>query len=166
MRPTCCLFLLAAFAVFPLAGSNRAQVQQPKAESTKAEPARARIAPVIVLKPGEQKELLLSTVCTVGVTRSGGLDIREIGGKERPGLTSKKVWKRNGVVIEVPDFETGAKQAAARQYEPLKKAGIDVFSVKVTASKDAKPGAYALHLADFTCNGTCETDFRVLVVAP
>src|SRR5262245_49057104 len=126
MRSTCCAFLLAVAAVIPLVGFDRACGHQPKAESAKTEPARAKIVPVVVLKPGEQKELLLSTACTVGATRSGGLDVREIGGEQRPGLTSAKVWKRNGVVVEVPDFDTGEKQAAAPEYEPLRKAGVNV----------------------------------------
>ncbi len=165
MRPTCYLFLTAAVIVIPLAGLGRVGGQQPKPAPAKAEPPRARIVPVVVLQPGEEKELFLSTACTIGITRGGGLDIREIGDEERPGFTSAKVWRRNGVVVEVPEFQAGEKQAAAPQYESLRKAGVNVFSVKVTARKDAKPGAYNLHLADFTCNGTCGTDFRVLVVA-
>jgi hypothetical protein len=149
-----------------LVGFDRTGGEQPKTEPAKAEPAKARIVPVVALKPGESKELLLSTSCTVGITRSGGLDVREIGDKGRAGLTSARVWKRNGIVAEVPDFDAGEKEAAKPKYESLRKAGVNVFSVKVMAAKDAKPGVYNLHLADFTCNGTCETDFRVLVVAP
>lgn len=166
MRLTYFMFVLAVLTVILLVGLDRAGGQQTQAEPAKAEAAKTKIVPLVVLKPGEQKELFLSTVCAVGDNRSGGLDIREIGGEERRGFTSAKVWKRNGVMVEVLDFEAGEKQAAAPQYEPLKKAGVSVFSVKVTASKEAKPGAYNLHLADFTCNGTCVTDFRVLVVAP
>lgn len=165
MRSTHFLFVLAGLVIL-LAGFHRAGGQQNQTEPAKAEVAKAKIVPVLVLKPGEQKELLLSTACTVGVTRGGGFDIREIGGEGSPDLKPAKVWKRNGVMVEVPDFEAGEKQAAAPQYEPLKQAGVSVFSVKVTASQEAKPGAYNLHLADFTCNGTCETDFRVLIIAP
>jgi hypothetical protein len=77
-----------------------------------------------------------------------------------------KVWKRDGVTVEVPDFVEATKVAAAPLYSPLKAKGIDAFVVKVTAAKDAKPGLYDLHVADETCAGTCDTDFRVLIVAP
>lgn len=159
-------FLLAVAAVIVLVGFDRAGGQQSKVESPETEPARERIVPVVLLKPGERKDLLLSTKCTVGATRSGGFDVREIEGDAAHAALSAKVWKQNGVMVEVPDFETGLKQSALPQYELLKKAGVNVFSVSVAASEDAQPGAYNLHLADFTCNGTCATDFRVLVVAP
>lgn len=137
--------------------------QQPAAEPAKAEPNRAKIVPVVQLKPGETKDLLLSTDCTVGVTRSGGLDIREIGSKGREAFQSSKVWKKDGVVVEVPDFGEASKGASLPLFAPLKKRGLDAFLVKVTAAPDAKPALYDLHIADFTCNGTCDTDFRVLV---
>jgi hypothetical protein len=152
-----CVVLVA----ISLAWSNSVGGQQ-----TNAEPARAKIVPVVLLKAGEQKELLLSMRCTAGATRSGGLDVREVGAAERNGFQSSKAWNQNGVTVEVPSFDEGRKQASSPRFAPLKKAGIDAFSVKITAAKDAKPGAYNLHLADFTCNGTCETDFRVLVVEP
>jgi hypothetical protein len=38
--------------------------------------------------------------------------------------------------------------------------------VKVSAAQEAKPALVNLHIADETCSGTCDTGFRVLVVAP
>ena len=57
---------------------DRCGAEQPKPKLEKTEPSRFRIVPVVMLKPGETKELVLSTKCTVGLTRSGGLSVREI----------------------------------------------------------------------------------------
>src|SRR5262249_51220918 len=136
--------------------------QQPQAGAVKGGPSKARIVPVVMLKPGETKELLLSTWCTVGLTRGAGLLVRETAETAEGG----KIWKRGGVTVEVPGFVEATRAAAAPVYSPLKKKGLDAFTVKVTAAKDAQPGLYDLHIADVTCSGTCDTDFRVLVVAP
>ena len=46
---------------------------------TEVPPAlKAKIVPIAVVKAGETTELLLSTWCTVGVTRSGGLGVGEM----------------------------------------------------------------------------------------
>jgi hypothetical protein len=54
--------------------------------------------------------------------------------------------------------------ASAPAYKPLTDQGLSAFVVTVSAAKDAKPRQIEMHLADETCSGTCETDFRVLVV--
>jgi hypothetical protein len=153
--------VVSVLAVIAFTGFDHSGAQPPKTETPKGGPAKARIVPVVMLKPGETKELLLSTWCTVGITRSEGLLVRETTDK----ATGGKVWKRDGVTVEVPGFEEATK-AAAPVYSALKKQGLDAFIVKVTAAKDAKPGLYDLHVADFTCSGACDTDFRVLVIAP
>jgi hypothetical protein len=130
-----------------------------------------RILPVVILKPGETKELLMTAACHLKITRGGGLWVRampdssypeEKGDSER----EPKTLKRGGLTITVPDFGEAEKHAAQPIYAPLTKKGLNAFIVKVTASKDTKPGLLNLHLADTTCSGSCETDFRVLVIEP
>jgi len=149
------------------AGINHSTGQQPKAETARTEKEKAaklKIVPVLVINPGEERELTLSTECTVGITRGGGFNLMEIDSKEKGFGAHTKVWQRDGLTIEAPDFVTGEKQAAEPQYKPLREAGLNVFRVKVTAAKEAKPGVVNLHLVDQTCNGWCTADFRVLVV--
>jgi hypothetical protein len=150
--------LIVAVAAFTNLGAQ----EEPKL-APNAEPPRERIVPVVALKPGEAKELLLSTVCTL-FTRGGGLHIRDLDG----GVVQNErtVWKSEGITVEVPEMGEAAKEVAAPIYAPLKDKGLSAFVVKVSASKEAKPGLVNLHIADTTCNGTCDTDFRVLVVAP
>jgi hypothetical protein len=143
---------------------NRIGAQAPKAED-----AKMRIVPVVVLKPGETKELLLSTWCTVGITRGKGLSVRELradGNDPFPDKNRKdpRVWTGDGVTVKVPDFDEATEFTRQAKFKPLAKDHIEVFKVTVSAAKDAKPRAFEMHLADNTCAGTCTTDFRVLVV--
>lgn len=159
MRTTHSVLMIGAmFAVIALAGGV-------EGEPTKAEAAKLRIVPVIVLKPGEQKELCLATTCTVGTTRGGGFRVTEMKAGV-PFEASSKAWKRDGLTVEVPTFDDGEKHAALPLYEPLKKKSINAFMVKITAAADAKPGAFSFHLVDATCNGHCESDFHVLIATP
>jgi hypothetical protein len=130
---------------------------------SKEEPAKPRIVPVVALKPGETKELLMSTSCALD-SRSGGLIVREMGDGEKK--KDRTLWKKDGITIEIPRTGEYAESANASVYAPIKSKGLNAFVVKVTASKEAKTGLIDMHLASETCNGTCATDFRVLVVAP
>lgn len=146
--------------------------QGPSPSSSKAaEEADSRILPVVMLKPGETKELLMTVACRVGSTRGGGLWVRAMEDSSYPAEKGDserypKTLKRGGLTITVPDFDEAEKKAGLPIYAPLAKKGLNAFIVKVTASKDAKPGLLNLHLADTTCSGGCETDFRVLVIEP
>jgi hypothetical protein len=163
MRFACLTLGVSALAVTVTMVGARAVAQQPESQPAK----KARIVPVVMLKPGETKELLLSTWCTVGLTRSAGLQVGEMkDGRFRVQKEDKdgKRWKAEGVTVEVADFEVAAKAAAAHEHAALKKRGLDAFVVKVAATKEARPGLYDLHIADETCSGNCDTDFRVLVV--
>jgi hypothetical protein len=150
---------VVAVTTFDLSGAR-----QPKVEPPKADPAKTRIVPLVLVRPGESKDLLLCSRCTVGLNRSAGLRV----GETRDGrlVNEAKVWRKCGVTVEVPDFQAGEKAAAAPVYAPLRKQGLDVFVARITAATDAAPGVYDLHIADETCSGTCDTDFRILVVAP
>ena len=132
-----------------------------RAEGKTAEPKVGRIVPVVVLRPGEVQEITLASRCTVGLTRSGGLTIREMGAQKERAFN--RTWKKDGLTLEIPDESAASKAAEAPIYAPLKKKNLQVFTVKVSAGKDAKPGLYELHVADYTCSGDCETDLRVLV---
>lgn len=166
MRYTGYIVGLVIAGAIIFAGINHTKGQQPKAETApteKEKAAKLKIVPVLVINPGEERELTLSTECTVGITRGGGFNLMEIGKGNGFGANTK-VWQRDGLTIEAPDFATGEKQTAEPQYKPLREAGLNVFRVKVTAAKEAKPGVVNLHLVDQTCSGWCSADFRVLVV--
>jgi len=134
-----------------------------RAEGKTAEPKVGRIVPVVVLQPGEVKEITLASRCTVGLTRSGGLTIREMVATPQKESAFNRMWQKDGVTVQIPEASAASKAAEASIYGPLKNKNLQVFTVKVTAGKDAKPGLYELHVADFTCSGDCETDLRVLV---
>jgi hypothetical protein len=144
--------------------------QQPQKAAPAAEGPNPKIVPVVVVKPGETKELVMSTWCRVGVTRGGGLSLKMMSGgtfdaEKVDSDRLSKVWRLAGLTVEVPDFGEAEKGAGLPVYAPLKARGINVFVVKVSAAEDARPGLVNLHLADTTCSGGCESDFRVLVVA-
>jgi hypothetical protein len=149
----------ALVAFMALGPSNAQQAKQ----ADNAQGPNPRIVPVVMLKAGEKKELLLATWCRVGATRGGGLMIRAMdqGFQER-----SKLWKRDGLTVEVPDFGQAEKVAAEPVYAPLRKKGLNAFIVKLSATKDARAGLVDLHVADSTCSGACDTDIRVIVVAP
>ena len=153
-----------------LASYNSPYSDVTAAESSAAEKSKFVIVPLVTLKPGETKELLLSTWCTVGVTRGGGFNLAEM----RDGapvfnhspLSGNKKFEKNGVKISVPEFSEATGFAASKEFAPLKKYNIDAFKVTITAAEDAEPGLLEMHLLDATCAGHCKTDFRVVVVAP
>jgi hypothetical protein len=124
------------------------------------EPSK-RIVPVVALKPGETKELLMCCPCRL-LTRGRGLIVRAMG--EPDDNQERTVWKKDGVTVEVPMMIDAAQAAEAPAYKPLTDKGLSAFVVTVSASKDAKPRQIEMHLADETCSGTCATDFRVLVL--
>ena len=129
------------------------------APTTAEEPQRKldeRIVCVVVLKPGETKDLTLSSSC-MRVTRGQGLLLREMGPSPSP---TEKEWNGGGITASFVQVEQEDELAA------LKDAKLKSFIVRVTASKDAKPQLRELHVADLTCAGQCSADIRVLVVAP
>jgi hypothetical protein len=154
---------LTALVALVVVGSVRSQ---PKDATDSPEAAKPDIVPVVVLKPGERQELFFSTTCTVGITRGGGLKIRELGGQGDSTSRDGKAWGRNGVNVKAPDFSTAMKEAADPRFKAFNNTGLALFRLEFTAAKDAKEDVYNLHLADYTCNGTCKTDLRVLVTAP
>lgn len=129
-----------------------------------------KIVPLVSLKPGETKNLLLSTHCTVGSTRGGGFEFTEMrDGARKDGQTKGyegASYSRDGVVIKVPGWEAAEKFASSPPYASLRESGIAVFEITVSASSEAKQGLLELHLLDATCSGDCNTDFRVLVTSP
>jgi hypothetical protein len=131
--------------------------QQPKAEQERD----TRILPLIVVKAGETKEQVMTVSCHLGPTRGGGLFVKLMGDAEK----MTKTWKKDGVTVEVPDFDEAVKGSNPAIYGPLKEKNLNVFSVKVTTTSDAKPGLLDFHLADETCSGNCSSDFRVLVIS-
>ena len=149
--------ILAFCVVAFIAGIALSGAQQSKPEPEKD----SRILPVVVLKAGETKELVMTVSCTHGITRGGGLSVKLMGDTQK----STKTWKRDGVAVEVPDFDEAVKGANAAIYAPLKEQNLNAFTVKVTTTSDAKPGLLNFHLANDTCSGNCASDFRVLVVA-
>lgn len=136
----------------------------PKANTTK------EIIPILVLKPGETKQFLLSTHCAVGVTRSGGFAIAEMqDGKAvegtKVGFGAAACYERNGIKLSIPGFVEAEAFASSKPFDTLGPLGIQVFMVTVTASSHAEPGLMDIHLVDRTCSGHCSTDLRVLVAA-
>ncbi|MEL6110967.1 MAG: hypothetical protein AAFU85_33590, partial [Planctomycetota bacterium] len=128
------------------------------------------ITPLVTLKPGETKELLFSTSCTVGATRGGGFSLAEMR-DGRPQFKASKlkgnrVFTDRGVTITVPDFQTGPKFANSDEFALLKEHKLNAFKITIEASDEASPRVLDMHVLDATCSGQCKTDFRVLVVAP
>src|SRR5262249_35661594 len=95
MRSIWLVLVVCVFAVIGFTSSDHSSAQQPQAGAVKGGPSKARIVPVVMLKPGETKELLLSTWCTVGLTRGAGLLVRETAETAEGG----KIWKRGGVTV-------------------------------------------------------------------
>jgi hypothetical protein len=171
MRFAALFALLALALIFGLLSLHPLGAQEPKTEPAAGDQPNPRILPVVLIKPGEEKELLLSTWCRVGATRGGGLSVGlmqdgHVQIQKGEDGQRVKLWKGNGLTIQVPDFGEAEKKAAEPIFEPLRKKGLNAFFVKVNAAKDAKLGLFNFHLADTTCSGSCDTDFRVLVAAP
>lgn len=158
------LLSLTSISLFAL--SMAQDVDPASVEQSQSEAEKLAIVPLVIVKPGETKELTLSTWCTVGATRGGGFGLTEMrDGKPTGSGHDVKSYSRVGVNISVPDFKQGTEFASSPEFAALKKLDIDAFKVTVSASRDAKPGLLEMHLVDSTCSGHCKTDFRVLVVA-
>ena len=169
MRQPGILFLLLTLpTVSFFAISNAQEANSTTTNENASAKAQLVIVPLVTLKPGETKELLLSTWCTVGPTRGGGFSVAEMrNGRpifENSTLKGNGLFSKRGVTITVPDFDAGTKFAGSAEFAPLKKRSIDAFKVTIAASRDAQPGILEMHLVDATCAGYCKTDFRVLVV--
>jgi len=132
--------------------------------------AKERITSVCVLKPGESQQLSLATWCTVGQTRSSGLEVGELKNGHFVTQVDKfnrgQVWQRDGLKVEVPGAQEAQELASTPAFATLKEQGIDLFVVKISTAASARPGLYTLHIQDSTCGGTCRTDLRVLVQEP
>src|SRR5262245_16789349 len=76
-----------------------------------------RIIPVLALKAGESKELLLSTWCSLNATRGVGLTLREMKNDHADNMKDEKAWQRDGISVTVPDFKEGSKTADLPEYE-------------------------------------------------
>lgn len=127
-----------------------------------------KIVPVVKVKPGETSKLLFSTQCTVGATRGGGFSLAEMReGKSVMGQGNGMEgasYSREGLSIRLPGWTAAEEFASTTEFAAARKRNLQVFEVTVSASEDASPGLYEMHLVDATCNGHCDTDFRVLIV--
>lgn len=157
------LFILVALAICFYAISTAQEQNSATTDKNSSKAQQLKIVPLVTIKPGESKELLLSTWCTVGVTRGGGFGLTEMR-DGKPKGDGAKSYSEGGVTLSVPNFEDGAKFASSPEYSLLKERNVDPFKVTISASLEAKPGLLEMHLLDSTCSGDCETDFRVLVV--
>jgi hypothetical protein len=159
------LLTLVVISLFVISPAQ--EVATSKSDETESDGQKLIIVPLVAVKPGETKELMLSTWCTVGITRGGGFGLTEMrDGKPVGGGHDVKSYRQGGVTISVPSFKEGGTFASAPEFALLKERNIAPFKVTVAASRDAKPGLLEMHLVDSTCAGQCKTDFRVLVVAP
>jgi hypothetical protein len=156
------LVVISVFAISPAQ-----EVATPNPNETESDGKKLLIVPLVAVKPGETKELILSTWCTVGVTRGGGFGLTEMrDGKPVGGGHDVKSYREGGLTISVPSFKEGVTFASEPEFALLTERHIAPFKVTVAASRDAKPGLFEMHLVDSTCAGQCKTDFRVLVVEP
>jgi hypothetical protein len=161
----CLLPVFALITCVVLGNSFAQQADSTQTETAASKAAKFQIVPLIVIKPGETQELLMSTWCTVGVTRGGGFQLAEMRDGKAQG-SGEKSYSRAGLTITVPNFDDAEKLAAAPEYALLKKNELDPFVVTITAAADAQPELFEMHLVDATCSGHCKTDFRVLVTKP
>ncbi|WP_425395310.1 hypothetical protein [Aeoliella sp.] len=164
---TFCLLLsitVSCLSLFSLAFGEDPQPATEPEEHT-AHQREPKILPLVIVQPGETKELLLSMWCTVDITRGGGLGLTEMRDGKPLGTDSEvKTYSRDGVTMTVPDFEQGVAFAKSEKFALLEEHDLHAFKVTIEAAEDAKPGLMEMHLIDSTCSGRCETDFRVLVV--
>jgi len=166
------LFTLPALAmlvlfVLPLYGWNGiAETTGEKTDKTHEEEQKLKIIPLIQIKPGETRQLLLSTWCPVGPTRGGGFFVTEMRDGKPVDYDRVKTYQRAGVTVTVPGFDEAQKFAQQEHFGPLQKSSVDPFKVTITAAQDAPVGLMEIHLVDTTCAGQCQSDFRVLVVGP
>ena len=158
------LSLLAVFAVALYLVSVTHESNDAPSAKERAEAKKLEIVPLVVVKPGETKQLMLSTWCTVGVTRGGGFGLTEMLEEGSSGGFNTKTYSRAGVTISVPNFKDGAEFAKLPEFAALKDRHFNAFQVSITAAGNAEPGLMEMHLIDSTCSGDCQTHFRVLVV--
>lgn len=151
-------------------GANWAQESATQTKAAKPDVSQKSIVPLVMLKPGETKELLLSTSCTVGLTRGGSFSLAEMKDGvpqfENPTLRGNRTFVSDGLTISVADYQEALAFANSDQFRALKAIDLNAFTVTVSAAADAKAGVKEMHLLDATCSGHCRTDFRVLVVSP
>jgi len=121
MRQAGILFLLLTLpTVSFFAISNAQEANSTTTDETASAKAQLVIVPLITLKPGETKELLFSTWCTVGTTRGCGFSLAEMrNGKptfENSTLKGNGLFSRRGVTITVPNFDEGTKFAGSAAF--------------------------------------------------
>ncbi len=155
------------FTAYAISNAQEAHSHHAKETSTSAA-KKFKIVPLVTVKPGETKELLMSTWCTVGATRGGGFTLAQmVDGKPQfngSKLAGNRSYSGGGVTMTVPGWGEATKFANSAEFSSLKERHLQAFTVSITASSDAKPGLMEMHLLDATCSGECSTDFRVLVV--
>lgn len=153
-----------------LVGANIAQEPTAKPQAAKTDAHQKSIVPLVMLKPGETKELLLTTPCTVGFTRGGGFSLAEMKDGvpqfEKPTLRGNREYVSDGLRVSVDDYQEAIAFADSEKFASLKAMNLNAFTVTVSADADAKAGVKEMHLLDATCSGHCRTDFRILVVSP
>jgi len=165
MRRTLLTALLLSLVVAWCMESSASQEAAKNAADSQAEAAKLAIIPLITLRPGETRELMLSTWCTVGPTRGTGFGLAEmLNGKRVGSEEAGKSYTRDGVTISVPPPDKATAFANSAMFSPLKNRHIEPFVVTILASADAKPGLIEMHLVDNTCAGQCQSHFRVLVL--
>ncbi|MFT3883375.1 MAG: hypothetical protein QM703_27450 [Gemmatales bacterium] len=165
MRRIIVTALLLSLVVVWCLESSAGQEAAKTAAETQAEAAKLAIIPLVTLQPGQTRELMLSTWCTVGLTRSSGFALTEMrDGKPVVSTEAGKSYNRDGVTMTVPHPDKATAFADSAIFAPLKKRHLEAFVVTISASADAKPGLIEMHLVDSTCSGHCHSHFRVLVV--
>ena len=107
---------LSVAAFIGCIGLLHSEAQQPKTEAPAPQEPNPKITPVVLIQPGESKELVMSTWCRVGITRGGGLSVKMMTGGSFDDVKDSndrqsKTWKLAGITIQVPDF-------AMRKREP------------------------------------------------
>lgn len=167
MRHYLTIALVFSLGIASMVAITRAQEDAASADGKGSDDGKLVIVPLVVMQPGETRELLLSTSCTVGATRGGGFGLTEMrNGKPAGGGHQVKTYTQRGVTITVPSFEEGLAFAGSAKFASLKERNINPFKVTITASAESSPGLVEMHLVDATCSGHCKTDIRVLVVKP
>lgn len=116
----------------------------------------APMVPLVVIRPGETQELLLTSAC-MRITRGTGLAVNPLKAEEF--FNAAESCSVSGVTATISQPEEEADYAA------IVAAGYKSCRLTVTASDTAEPGIIDLHLMDNTCGGDCHMNVRVLVVA-
>ncbi len=149
--------LLSSLAWIPL---SQALGEAPETAVATATPLplgeTAPMVPLVVIRPGETQELLLTSAC-MRITRGTGLEVNPLNAEEF--FNAAESCSVNGVTatIDQPDQEG--------DYAAIVEAGYKSCRLTVTALESAQPGIIDLHLSDNTCGGNCDMSVRVLVVS-